>query len=942
MPEEKKKEISHFYPAICPQCGGKGCDLCYDFGLLYWYTDLGATAEKADESKEYTLYWSKIIDWQHIAERHLENLVNKIINALLIIFGLAGLLLGVWALVTIVWAVQIFKISFSPQFSWHFYGWPILPRDWRLVLFWLSLIVDLYTYYRLERGASQHNIVIRRVFIEKVGSEEDEPVVPTWAELNRKEIKKIDISLSFTEESLKALEQAWRIAKNWHHREVLPIHLLAGSFSDKRLSVIFGRLGTDWAKLTATVKSALAKVPRGEENPVLSLELKNILFRAYEQAYLARQPKVTVAELLIAVDQEKNLAADVLYDLEIEVDKIKNVVVWLQVNEKLRQQWRRYHRLGQRRPKGEVNKAYTAVMTPFLDTFATDLTRQAAYGAFPANVARDKEIEEIFRVIQGSNESVVLVGLPGVGKTAIIEEIAQRMIADEVPQVMQDKRLVSLSIPKITAGATAAESNERLLLIFSEMMRAGNVILVIEDVHSLVGISTGGAESLDLSEALSNYLAKTRSIAITTTTPQDYNYLETNSSLGDYLHKVVINEPQGNQAIQIIESRVGSIEYQNGVFFSYDSIAKAVEFSNRFVHEHYLPAKAIDVLKEVAVYVAQKKGKNSIILAEDVATIISQKINIPLTKISEEESEKLISLEQEIHQRMIDQEEAVKEVAAALRRARAGLRDQKRPIANFLFLGPTGVGKTELAKSIAEVYFGKEENMIRVDMSEYQTQESLYRLIGAPTGEKTGGYLTELVRHNPFALLLFDEVEKAHPDILNLFLQVMDDGRLTDNAGRTIDFTNAIIIMTSNAGTRYIQEQVKAGSPLEAIKKELIENRLGEFFRPEFLNRFDAINVFKPLGMPEVIEIAHLMIKKIAKGLQEEGVTLEVTPAAIEELAQAGFDPQFGARPLRRVIQERLSNILANMKIQNQFRRGERVVFDVGGRTKVEKIESNY
>jgi len=286
---------------------------------------------------------------------------------------------------------------------------------------------------------------------------------------------------------------------------------------------------------------------------------------------------------------------------------------------------------------------------------------------------------------------------------------------------------------------------------------------------------------------------------------------------------------------------------------------------------------------------------------------------------------------------MVGQVEAVKEVAASLRRARAGMRDQGRPIANFLFLGPTGVGKTELAKTIAEVYFGDDKNMIRLDMSEYQTKESLYRLIGSPTDNKSRGYLTDLVRQKPFALLLFDEIEKAHPDILNLFLQVMDDGRLTDNVGRTVDFTNSIIIMTSNAGTSYIQEQVEVGVPVLQIKEDLLQNKLADFFRPEFLNRFDSINVFKPLAMPEVIQIAGLMVKKISKQMLDEGVEMEVTQAAIEELAQLGFDPKFGARPLRRIIQDRVSNSLANLKIQGEYGRGDKIVFDVGGEARVEK-----
>ncbi|MBI5621265.1 ATP-dependent Clp protease ATP-binding subunit [Candidatus Falkowbacteria bacterium] len=934
MPDEQII-LSHFYPALCPQCGGSGCAECDGFGLVYWYTDLDSATPQ-----HYTLYWSKIIDWQHIAQRHLELIVTKALNFSLVIFGLLGLLLGAWLYGAAFWSGQVFAIHFSP-FLWRWYGWSDSSGDIRAIIFWLSLLLDGYAYYRLERASTEEHAVLRRVFVEDVSGKHPDavaPLTPAWAELNGPAAQLLDISLSFKPETIKAIEQAWRIAKNWHHAEVLPIHLLAGSFTNNRIAVIFSRLGTDWDKLAQGIKAALGKEANGSSDPALSAAVKNILFRAYEQAYLTRQSKVTVAELLIAIDQEKNLASELLYELAIEPDKIKNVVVWLQVNEQLRDQWQRYHRLGRRRPKGEVNKAYTAVMTPFLDAFATDLTRQAAYGMFPTNIAREREIEEIFRIIQGSSASVVLVGLPGVGKSAIIEEIAQRMIADEVPKILQDKRLLSLSVPKLTAGGTAAEGNERLLRIFDELERAGNVILVIENVADLVGISVGGEESLDLSSALSNYLAKTNSIAITTANPQEYSQMETVTSLGNYLHKVTVNEPKGNQAIQIVESRVGGIEYQNKVVFSYDAVAKAIELSGRYLHDRYLPAKAIELLKETAVDVAKKQGASGgLVSAEDVAVIISAKTNIPLTKISQRESEKLVNLEDEIHQRMVDQEEAVSEVADALRRARAGMRDPNRPIANFLFLGPTGVGKTELAKTIAAVYFGDEKNMIRLDMSEYQTKEGLYRLIGSPTDSQSRGYLTELARQNPFALLLFDEVEKAHPDILNLFLQVMDDGRLTDNLGRTVDFTNSIIIMTANAGTRFIQEQVKAGVELQQIKHELIENKLNEFFRPEVLNRFDAINVFKPLTMDDVLQITGLLVKKIADTLLGEGVALQVSPAVIAELAQLGFDPQFGARPLRRVIQDRLSNTLANMKIQNQYGRGDRIIVEPGGQTRVEK-----
>ncbi|MFA5076422.1 MAG: ATP-dependent Clp protease ATP-binding subunit [Patescibacteria group bacterium] len=931
--ENKNKVLDNFYPVFCPDCQAKGCPRCREQGLVFWYSDFAA-----DRPQERLLYWGKVVDWSHIAQYEMEKLVRKIINGILVAFGIIGLLLAAWVYIPFIAEGKAFDISFWPLVI-HFKTWPVLHHDWRLILFWLSVITDLYIYYRLDRESEKQELVIKKTFQERALVADDfVPVIPSWQELqvdNKSE--SIDISLAFDQQAVEVIFRAWRLAKNWHQPAVAPIHLLASLFSFQKVAIIFSRLGVDWDKLINQTKQAMAKIPRGDGDPYLSAEIKQLFFKAYEQAYEMRQSKVTVAELLIACDLEsQSLTAGLLYNLEIDVNKIKNVVVWFQINEALRIQWKYYHGRGGLRPKGEMNKAMTAVMTPYLDNFATDLTRLAAYGHFSPVVGRDKEFDEIFRIIEGTKGSVVLVGLPGVGKTTMIEGLAQRMIADDVPKILQDKRLVSLSISKLTAGADASAANERLLQIFYEINKAGNIIMVIEDIHSLIGISAGSGESLDLSEVLANYLSNSQTLVFATTTPQDYQYIESQTTLAGALHKVPIEEPGSNQAIQILESKIGSIEYQNKVIFSYDAIAKTVELAMRLMHDRQLPAKAIDLLKEVAVYTGKSRGQNASVTAEDVAVIVSQKTKVPVTKITQTESDKLLNLEQQIHDRMVDQEQAVVEVAAALRRSRAELREIKRPIANFLFLGPTGVGKTELAKTVAEVYFGNEENMIRLDMSEYQTKDSLYRLVGMP-GAETSGFLTEAIRQTPFTLLLCDEVEKAHPDILNVFLQVMDDGRLTDNLGRTVDFTNAIIIMTSNAGTSYIHEQIKAGVDINKIKEDLIESQLGTYFRPEFLNRFDAINVFKPLTMVEVRQIAKLMLKKVAKSLEVKGIGLEFTDAAIEELAVAGFDPQFGARPLRRVIQDKVSNILANLTISGKIQRKDRIILDAGGEIRIEQ-----
>ncbi len=534
---------------------------------------------------------------------------------------------------------------------------------------------------------------------------------------------------------------------------------------------------------------------------------------------------------------------------------------------------------------------------------------------------------------------MVLVGFPGTGKTNIIEGAANNMVAEEVPKVLQDKRFVSLSIAKLVAGAGGAgELEQRVLTIINEIARAGNIILFIDNIHNLVGAASVGTESIDLSEVFSEFLRRYNVITIATTTPPDYTkYLE-NNPLGQLFERVMINEPEFNQAIQMLEAKVGFVEAREQVYFSYEALERIVELSQRYISDRYLPEKAIIILEEVGSKVRKEKGKNWVVTGEDVAALISAKTNIPLTQITQSESDKLLNLEKIIHQRIVGQNEAVDFVANALRRARTEIRDLKKPIVNLLFLGPTGVGKTELAKTVAEVYFGDENNMIRLDMSEYQNKESLDRLIGSATGGE-GGYLTEAVRKNPFSLLLLDELEKAHPYILNIFLQVMDDGRLTDALGRTINFTNIILIATSNASTEYIQRKILEGWPLEKIKQDLILNELKNYFRPEFLNRFNGIVLFKPLTKEEIVEITKLLLKKLAQTMEVKGIKLEATEEAVRELAKEGFDPIFGARPLKRVIQEKVDNALANFLLTGKIGRRDKVILEKGWVIRIEQAK---
>jgi ATP-dependent Clp protease ATP-binding subunit ClpA len=396
------------------------------------------------------------------------------------------------------------------------------------------------------------------------------------------------------------------------------------------------------------------------------------------------------------------------------------------------------------------------------------------------------------------------------------------------------------------------------------------------------------------------------------------------------LLRVNVPEMDPDSAMRVCMAKTPGVEYKHGVFFSFAAIEKAVSLSQRYLHDNALPEKALDVLKEAAV-LAQKQGSGASgktripVTAEHVAQVVHGMSQVPVEAVTEDESSKLLELEDRLHERIIGQDAAVTAVAQAMRRARAELREGKRPIANFLFLGPTGVGKTELSKALAAEYFGSENSMVRVDMSEYQDAASVARMIGA-SGDERGGLLTEAVRRAPFTIVLLDEIEKAHPDILNLFLQVMDDGRLTDGVGRTVDFTQVVLIATSNAGTQYIQDETRKGTSPDIMKTGLLERELKGIFRPEFLNRFDAMIVFSPLSQEAVQAITRLMLKSVAARLEEKGMGFRIEEAAVGALATLGYDPAFGARPLRRVIQDRVDNTLADLILRSAVKRRDTVV----------------
>ena len=910
---------------VCPTCGGHerrlDCPTCKGDRVVGVVQGIAVVFRRA-------------FGFFEILERKLERTADTVIYLAFLSFGLVGL--G-----ALLWFLYQHQVVISSDENW----WKIfLERRWELTLFWLSIIGDGFLYFRATKKALsvKHIPVIR---YQGGTSRIQEDAAPEEFFALSSNNPPQDIYRVLTDEAKDVLEKAWGLARRVRHDQVTPLHVFAVLTTMPVFQLMLARLDTAPQQLVEKTAKMLhqERPSKAVVMPGIAREVLFALMYAYDEALRARFSAIDLPQIFLGVVRADARVEDVLLDVGLTDEKLRNVMNWIVLENRIRGNVRSFENLARFKPKGAMNRSMTAVATPFLDHFSRDLTQVARTGRLPMVVGRDKELDEIFRIIEGGDASVVLVGVAGVGKSSIVEAIAERMVTEDVPPVLQDKRLVSLSVGSLIAGAAArGELEERVMRIIDEVVRAGNVVLHIDNIQNFVGSSApSGGEGLDASEVLSEILEKRVFQVIATATTADYRKTVEQSALGRHLQKVDIAEMDHQSAIQALESKVPFIEFKHRVVFSYDALEKAVKLSDRYLHEKYLPAKAVDLLEEVAPYVLGHHPGHPVVSGEDIAAVISAKTNIPLTKITENESEKLLRLEDEIHRRIVGQDEAVKAVAAALRRARTELRDAKRPIANFLFMGPTGVGKTETAKAMAAVYFGDETQMIRMDMSEFQDQSSIYRLIGAPPGYAgTGsGQLTEAVRVKPFSLVLLDELEKAHPDILNIFLQVMDDGRLTDGVGRTIDFTNTIIIATSNAGTKEIQEGIASGLDLKTIKQSLMTDVLLQYFRPEFLNRFDEVIFFKPLTQEEIRQVTELLLAGVARQLETKGIHLVASPGAVVELSELGFDPLYGARPLRRLIQDKVDNALANFLLSGKLSRRDTAVLEVGGVIRVEKAK---
>ena len=719
-----------------------------------------------------------------------------------------------------------------------------------------------------------------------------------------------------------------------------------------------------------------------------SPKARQVLALAGQEAQQLNALKIGTEHLLLAlISDEGILSSRILMSLDVLPRQIRKVTLRRLGVSDIQARQRLGRQPGQRARRSE---------TPTLDKLARDMTQMARDGKLDPVIGRDNELRRVEQILsRRTKNNPVLIGEPGVGKTAIAEELARRMASNEVPEDLAQKRLMMLDMGSLVAGTKyRGEFEDRLKKVIDEIQKDGHVILFIDELHTLIG--AGGAEgAIDASNILKPALARGDLQTIGATTLDEYQkYIESDAALERRFATVQVEEPTENVALQILNGLRPKYEEHHHVRIDDDALKQAVKLSSRYITDRYLPDKAIDLIDEASSMVridAEEKGNHQPSLTtklaqlrqqkeaaienqdfdqaanlrqeeltlkakvdeqqkkaeqqstrqklhttgENVAKIVAEWTGVPLTQLKKSESERLVNLEKVLHNRVIGQNEAVSVVAKAIRRARSGLKDPQRPIGSFMFLGPTGVGKTELAKVLAAAMFGSEDNMIRIDMSEYMEKYSTSRLIGAApgyVGYDEGGQLTEKVRQHPYSVVLLDEAEKAHPDVFNLLLQVLDDGYLTDAKGRKVDFRNTIIIMTSNLGATQLQDEKEVGFGARDVSQDYqamasaIRQQLKLHFRPEFLNRIDETVIFHSLQKDELHQIVKLMVAQLRARVAEQGINLKVTPAAIDVVATEGYDPAYGARPLRRALQDLIEDPLSTALLSGNVKTGDNVV----------------
>ena len=794
----------------------------------------------------------------------------------------------------------------------------------------------------------------------------------------------------FTERARRVIILAQEEAKRLNHSAVGTEHILLGIIREGEgvASKVLESLNINPERVRAEIESAIG---RGERTPyeevAFTPRAKKVLELALDEARRLGHNYIGTEHLLLGLIREgEGVAARVLEAMGADLERVRSQVVYL---------------LGE---EGTASYTKQSSKTPTLDEFGRDLTKLARDNKLDPVIGREREIERVIQVLsRRTKNNPALIGEPGVGKTAITEGLAQRIVRGDVPEILRSKRVVQLDLAALVAGTKyRGEFEERMKKVMEEIRKAqGEVILFVDELHTLVG--AGAAEgAIDASNILKPSLARGELQCIGATTLDEYRkYVERDAALERRFAPILVAEPSVEQTVEILRGLRDRYEVHHGVKIGDDALVAAATLADKYISDRFLPDKAIDLMDEAASKIrlqasflpqevrqamekAEKarrekedaikgqdfekaaglrdkekvlrqkleelesswktdKGRDiTTVTADDIADIVSSWTGIPVMRLVEEETEKLLKMEDSLHLRIVGQEEAVHAVSRAVRRARAGLKDARRPIGSFILLGPTGVGKTELTLALAEFLFGDEQAVVRIDMSEYTERHTVSRLVGAPpgyVGYEEGGQLTEQVRRRPYSVVLLDEIEKAHPEIFNVLLQILEDGRLTDAQGRTVDFKNCVVIMTSNVGAPQIQresvlgfrgsgsEQEDADRSYERMKAHVMEE-LRRTFRPEFLNRVDEIIVFKPLTRDQTRAIVDILMQRVRREIRGQGMDLVMTEAARAVLSSEGYDPQYGARPLRRAIQRMVEDPLSDDMLRGKFSAGDEIVLD--------------
>jgi ATP-dependent Clp protease ATP-binding subunit ClpC len=723
-------------------------------------------------------------------------------------------------------------------------------------------------------------------------------------------------------EAAKAVFQALKFRSG---REVGSTHILFFLLRDNpKIRFIFSRLLLDFKEVFRLLGDAIKNSSFLEYPAAKTSEsLEEIIRQVLERADKRNHSRITLADILSVLTEKDFFFKRILTAADLKPEDVGRVSDWLEDTEREIEKRKRFWERENLAKKGTLAKEWTAGYTITLDKYSVDLTERLKKKDFEI-FGHQKELELAERILaQTKINNVLIIGRPGTGKRSIVYGLIRKSLLGQSLPAINYKRVVELNMEALLAQIEDAEKVEFVLdRIFQEATRAGNVILLIDEFHNYVG-RPGQPGLIDISAIIAPYLRFSQFQLIAITTYEGlHQYIEKDSSFLDFFKKVEVSEIPTEETLKLLERLTYFYENRYKIFISYPALRQIIDLSRRYFPSAAFPEKALDVLDAVAVYAA-RSIKDRIVRPKDVAKIISEKSEIPVGEIGKKEKAVLLNLESLIHQRVVNQEEAVKDVAAALRRARAEVSFGKRPMGTFLFLGPTGVGKTETAKALAECYFGSEEKIIRLDMSEFQAIKDIQRLIGS---QDRGGILTDKVRENPFSLVLLDEIEKAHPDILNLFLQVLDEGYLTDGRGRKVSFQNTIIIATGNAGYKVILEALKSGTEWLKVKEKLL-NELFEkrIFRPEFVNRFDAFVVFKPLSRKNLLDIADLIMSRLKKNFEKKGIEFVISPGLKKKIVELSYNPVFGAREMKRVVQNKVENVLAGALLTGELKKGERV-----------------